>query len=46
MLAAEKLSASLASNAIARTAADNLPSAKIKPVQRLKILLWVKIPDA
>jgi hypothetical protein len=42
MLAVERLSASLASNAIARTAAAFTPNVKIKPVQRLKMLSWVK----
>jgi hypothetical protein len=33
------------SSAFAQTAAAILPAAKIKPVQRLKIRWWAKIPE-
>ena len=39
------LSGSLASNAIVLIAVVIMPVAKIKPVQRLKILLWARTPD-
>jgi hypothetical protein len=44
-LVAGKLRESLVSNAIVLIVAVIMRAAKIKPVQRLEILLWVKTPQ-